>query len=560
MTSVDPTARPWWEPGVIYQVYPRSFQDSNDDGIGDLPGITARLEHLEWLGIDAVWISPIFPSPMADFGYDVADYVDIDPIFGSLADFDRLVEAAHVRGIRLLLDFVPNHSSDAHAWFVESRSSRANPKRDWYLWADPAPGGGPPNNWLSVFGGSAWEWDEPTGQFYYHAFLKEQPDLNWRNPGVRAEMYDVLRFWLDRGVDGFRVDVMWHLVKDDRLRDNPMNPDFDPEVFPRSFGRLLPIYTTDLPETMDIVREMRAVLDEYGDRVLIGEIYLPNERLVAYYGSGPDEPGAHLPFNFRLILTPWRAGAIGAVISEYEAALPSHGWPNWVLGNHDQARIASRVGGAQARVAAMLLLTLRGTPTLYYGEELGMRDVSIPRELEQDPARFDGPSGGRDPERTPMRWDGSPGAGFTSGEPWLPMGGDLDRINVAVQRDARTSMLTLYRELLALRKAEPALSVGAWSLVAADGDVLAYERRAGERRLVVALNLGHEPLEFRLPAPGRATALLSTRLDRNSEAIEGTLQLWADEGVILAMADTADGEDPFAGETRATGRPGHPPA
>ena len=412
MTSVDPTARPWWEPGVIYQVYPRSFQDSNGDGIGDLAGIATRLEHLEWLGVDAIWISPIFRSPMADFGYDVADYRDIDPVFGTLADFDRLVEAAHARGIRVLLDFVPNHSSDQHPWFLESRSSRANPRRDWYLWADPAPGGGPPNNWLSVFGGPAWEWDEPTGQFYYHAFTKEQPDLNWRNPDVRAEMYDVLRFWLDRGVDGFRVDVMWHLVKDDQLRDNPPDPDWTPDR-PGSSFRLQATYTTDRPETMDIVADMRAVLDEFGDRVLIGEIYLPYERLVAYYGSHPDRPGAHLPFNFRLLLVPWQAGEIMAAITAYEAVLPAHGWPNWVLGNHDQPRLASRVGRAQARVAAMLLLTLRGTPTLYYGDELGMEDVPIPPELEQDPARFDGPNGGRDPERTPMRWDGSPGAGFT---------------------------------------------------------------------------------------------------------------------------------------------------
>ena len=337
MTSVDPTARPWWEPGVIYQVYPRSFQDSNGDGIGDLAGIATRLEHLAWLGVDAIWISPIFRSPMADFGYDVADYRDIDPVFGTLADFDRLVEAAHARGIRVLLDFVPNHSSDLHPWFLESRSSRANPRRDWYLWADPAPGGGPPNNWLSVFGGSAWEWDEPTGQFYYHAFTKEQPDLNWRNPDVRAEMYDVLRFWLDRGVDGFRVDVMWHLVKDDQLRDNPPDPDWTPDR-PGSSFRLQATYTTDRPETMDIVADMRAVLDEFGDRVLIGEIYLPYERLVAYYGSHPDRPGAHLPFNFRLLLVPWQAAR-------------DHGGDHRLRGRAPGARLA-QLGAGQPRPAA----------------------------------------------------------------------------------------------------------------------------------------------------------------------------------------------------------------
>ena len=530
MTSVDPTARPWWEPGVVYQVYPRSFQDSNGDGIGDLAGIAERLEHLEWLGVDAIWISPIFRSPMADFGYDVADYRDIDPVFGTLADFDRLVEAAHARGIRVVLDFVPNHSSDQHSWFLESRSSRADPRRDWYLWADPAPGGGPPSNWLSVFGGPAWEWDEPTGQFYYHAFTKEQPDLNWRNPDVRAEMYDVLRFWLDRGVDGFRVDVMWHLIKDDRLRDNPPDPDWTPDR-PGSSFRLLATYTTDRPETMDIVADMRAVLDEFGDRVLIGEIYLPYERLVAYYGTHPDRPGAHLPFNFRLLLVPWQAEEIMAAITAYEAVLPAHGWPNWVLGNHDQPRLASRVGRAQARVAAMLLLTLRGTPTLYYGDELGMEDVAIPPNLEQDPARFDGPNGGRDPERTPMRWDGSPGAGFTAGTPWLPVGGELERINVAAQRDDPASSLRLYRALLALRRSEAALSIGAWSPLTAEGDLLAYERSHADRRLEVALNLAHRPLAADLPTAGRI--LLSTHLDRDGEAVAGRVELRPDEGVIV---------------------------
>jgi alpha-glucosidase len=537
MTSVDPTLRPWWEPGVIYQVYPRSFQDSNGDGIGDLPGIASRLDHLAWLGVDAVWISPIFRSPMADFGYDIADYRDIDPVFGTLADFDRLVEAAHARGIRVLLDFVPNHSSDLHPWFLEARSSRSNPRRDWYLWADPSPAGGPPNNWLSVFGGPAWEWDEPTGQFYYHAFLKEQPDLNWRNPDVRAEMYDVLRFWLDRGVDGFRVDVMWHLIKDDRLRDNPPDPDWTP-ARPGSSFRLLATFTTDRPETMDIVAEMRAVLDQYGDRVLIGEIYLPYERLVAYYGSHPDRPGAHLPFNFRLLLVPWRADEIMAAITAYEAVLPAHGWPNWVLGNHDQPRLASRVGRAQARVAAMLLLTLRGTPTLYYGDEVGMEDVPIPPDLEQDPARFDGPNGGRDPERTPMRWDGSSGAGFTSGTPWLPVGGDLERVNVAAQRDDPASSLNLHRRLLALRRSEAALSIGAWSPLTADGDLLAYERSHAGRRLVVALNLGHEPLEADVLGGGSGRVLLSTALDRADETVAGRVRLRPDEGLIVE----ADGD------------------
>src|SRR4051812_43621968 len=334
----------WWQRGTIYQVYPRSFMDSNGDGVGDLRGIVSRLDYLRWLGVDAIWISPIYPSPMKDFGYDVADYVDIDPLFGSLADFDHLVSEAHARGLKLILDFVPNHTSDQHAWFRESRRARNSPKRDWYLWHDPGPGGGPPNNWRSCFGGSAWELDEATGQYYYHAFLKEQPDLNWRNPHVVEAMLGVLRFWLDRGVDGFRVDVLWHVIKDEALRDNPPNPDWREGMDP--YQALVPLHTTDRPEVHGIVTRMRRLFDEYEDRVIIGEIYLPVERLMRYYGA--DLAGAHLPFNFQLISAPWAAANLASLIQQYERALPSGAWPNWVLGNHDQHRIATRVGEAQA--------------------------------------------------------------------------------------------------------------------------------------------------------------------------------------------------------------------
>ena len=358
----------WWKRGVIYQIYPRSFQDTNGDGIGDLKGITARLDYLTWLGIDAIWISPIYPSPMADFGYDVSDYCNIDPLFGSLDDFDELVTSAHARGIKVILDFVPNHTSDRHPWFLESRSSRTNPKRDWYIWRDGKADGSPPNNWLSQFGGPAWTFDAATGQYYLHSFLREQPDLNWRNPAVREAMYDVLRFWLERGVDGFRVDVIWLLIKDAALRDNPLNPNYRPTE--PGIHRVLQLYSSDQPEIHDVIAEMRAIVDRYDERVLIGEIYLPIEKLVAYYGK--DLGGAHLPFNFQLIHAAWRAPVIAKLVTDYEGALPAGGWPNWVLGNHDQPRIAARVGEAQARVAAMLLLTLRGTPTMYYGDELGI--------------------------------------------------------------------------------------------------------------------------------------------------------------------------------------------
>ncbi|HEY6816299.1 MAG TPA: alpha-amylase family glycosyl hydrolase, partial [Croceibacterium sp.] len=327
---------PWWERGVVYQVYPRSFQDSDGDGIGDLAGIERRLDYVATLGVDAIWLSPVFPSPMADFGYDVSDYCGIEPMFGTLADFDRLLAAVHARGLRLLLDFVPNHSSDRHPWFVESRAGRDSPKRDWYIWRDAAPGGGPPNNWISDFGGPAWSWDEATGQYYLRAFLPEQPDLNWRNPALKAAMLDVLRFWFDRGVDGFRVDVLWHIVKAEGLPDNPPNPHWRPGINERD--RVIQLHSTDQPEAHAISAEMRAVADSYGDRVLIGEIFLPNDRLARWHGT-PDAPQVHLPFNFALVENDWDAERLGPLIAEYEASLPPWGWPNGVLGSHDAPRI-----------------------------------------------------------------------------------------------------------------------------------------------------------------------------------------------------------------------------
>jgi alpha-glucosidase len=521
----------WWQSGVIYQIYPRSFQDANRDGIGDLPGIIQRLDHVVTLGIDVIWISPIYPSPMADFGYDVADYCHIAPIFGNLADFDRLIAEAHSRGLRVILDFVPNHTSNQHPWFLESRSSRDNPKRDWYIWKDPGQEGALPNNWLSHFGGPAWEWDETTKQYYYHSFLKEQPDLNWRNPAVKQAMYDVLRFWLDRGVDGFRVDVLWMLIKDDQFRDNPVNPGY--VLGESSYKRLLPHYTANRPEVHEIVAEMRGVLDAYPERVLIGEIYLPIEELVTYYGR--DLKGAHLPFNFQPIQAAWNAPSIAKIMEDYEAALPRGAWPTWVLGNHDKARIASRIGEAQARVAAMLLLTLRGTPTIYYGEEIGMKDVPIAPEQVQDLAEKNEPGLGlgRDPERTPMPWDGSLLAGFTSAQPWLPLGPDHASVNVAAMSESRDSILNLYRRLIELRRRNPVLTHGAIEAVGVESKILRYERRQGNDRLAIALNLGREPAQVSLPC-GRV--LLSTHLDRAGERMDTSVSLRADEGIIVQVS------------------------
>jgi alpha-glucosidase len=520
---------PWWRSGILYQIYPRSFQDSDGDGVGDLRGIIARLPYLRELGVDALWLSPIFPSPMEDFGYDISDYTGIDPLFGTLDDFDALVAAARDLGLKIILDLVPNHTSDRHPWFVESRSSKDSPKRDWYIWRDGRGEGGPPNNWLSEFGGSSWELDADTGQFYYHAFLRTQPDLNWRNPDVRRAIHDVMRFWLRRGVDGFRVDVMWHLIKDELLRDNPPNPDF---AFGRQpYERLIPLYSTDGPEVHAVVAEMRQVIDEFDNRVLIGEIYLPLEKLVAYYGR--DLAGAHLPFNFALISTPWTAQAIAKLIDGYEKALPPGAWPNWVLGNHDRQRIASRVGLDQARVAAMLLLTLRGTPTLYYGDEIGMPQVDIPSDRVRDPweKNLPGIGVGRDGCRTPMQWDSTPHGGFSVTEPWLPLDENFARDNVAAERQNPTSMLSLYRALIDLRKARPELAIGTYKLVSVTGALLVFEREHQGQRLLVALNLGAASVATAIHLRGRV--LLSTFMDRQAETVDGRLELREAEGIIL---------------------------
>ena len=476
----------WWRHGVIYHVYPRSFADADGDGIGDLRGIASRLDHLRWLGIDALWLSPIYRSPMKDFGYDISDHTAIEPQFGTLEDFDALVAAAHERDLRLLLDFVPNHTSEEHPWF------REHP--DWYHWADE-----PRNNWIAVFGGPAWTLDPERGRFYYHAYLREQPDLNWRNPELREAMLGVLRFWLDRGVDGFRVDALRQVHKDPEWRDNPPNPGYRPGQ--QEYDSLLPIRSAD-HDDLAPARAMAETIAERGG-VMVGELYLPFERLVRYYAAG-----VHMPSNMHLISTPWEPRALASLIEEYEAALPDGAWPNWVLGNHDRSRVASRVGSAQARVAAMLLFTLRGTPTLFYGDELGMTDVEIPPERVQDPWE----EAGRDPARTPMPWDAD--GGFTAGEPWLPMGDPA--INVAAQRDDPRSMLMLHRELIALRREfvdEP------YETLAVDDATLVYRRGP----FVVALNLSGEPAER---PPGRVR--LSTELDGGADVLR------PHEGVVVS--------------------------
>jgi len=519
----------WWQSAVIYQIYPRSFQDSNNDGVGDIRGIIRRLPYLIELGVDAIWLSPIFTSPMADFGYDIADYTDVDPLFGSLADLDSLIDAAHRHHLKLILDFVPNHTSVQHPWFIESKKSRRNPKRDWFIWRDPAADRGPPNNWLSEFGGSAWEFDPTTDQYYYHTFLPSQPDLNWRNPLVRSAMHDVMRFWLRRGIDGFRVDAVWYLIKDDQFRSNPPNPAYGPGGLPRD--ALIPLYTADLPEVHEAIRGMRRVLDEFPDRVLLGEIYLPIERLVAYYGRSLD--GVHFPYNFALLTANWSAREIAKLIEEYETALPPGGWPNWVLGNHDRPRLVSRIGSAQARVAAILLLTLRGTPTLYYGDEIGMAQAAIPAGAVRDPFEKNVPGIGigRDGCRTPMQWDSSDFAGFSSAEPWLPLADNFRDDNVATSREDLHSLYWLYRRLIDLRRSQIALTEGSYRPLTADGELLLYIREVQNERLLVALNMGSQPLSVTFALSG--SVLLSSFADREAEKITNEIDLRANEGLVV---------------------------
>src|SRR3954470_5144817 len=529
MTDDASATAPWWRHATIYHVYPRSFQDSDGDGVGDLEGIRRRLAYLAWLGVDAVWLSPIYRSPMADFGYDVADHSDVDPQFGTLEDFDRLATEARSVGLKLILDYVPNHTSDEHPWFQDARAGGRH--RDWYLWRDGS-SESPPNNWLSNFGGPAWTWDDRAEAWYYHAYLPQQPDLNWRNPEVRAAMGEVMRFWLERGVDGFRIDALRQAMKADQWRDTPPNPDWREGDDP--YRALLPEFSADRPEVAEVVRDLRDAVEKAREadgreRVLIGELYLPIERLMAYYGYGVD-----LPANFHLLQTAWRAAELGGLVDAYEAALPDGAWPNWVLSNHDRQRVATRVGPAQARAAAVLLLTLRGTPTLYYGDELGIADVAVPPEREQDPWGLRVPGHSRDGARTPMQWDDGPNAGFcdADAEPWLPLSDDAASRNVATQREDPDSMLALHRDLLSLRRAEPALHAGDHRTVAADGDVLAYERALGDRRFLVALNFGKGPAEARLGGASGTVAFGSER-GRAGRRIVGAAVLGAGEAIVV---------------------------
>ena len=536
----------WWQDAVIYQIYPRSFQDGNGDGIGDLHGVLAQLEYLTWLGVDAIWLSPFYPSPMVDFGYDVSDYTSVDAIFGNIATFDELIQQAHRQGIKVIIDFVPNHTSDKHPWFLESRSSRSAAKRHWYMWADAKPGGTVPNNWVSHFGGSAWEWDAATGQYYLHSFDRRQPDLNWRNPEVQAAMLDVLRFWLEHAVDGFRIDAAHMIMKDPQLRDNPANPGGARYMLKTmgDYDTQLHVYDNGHSDVHGIYREVRRLLDSYGSehsRIAIGEMHIPDRKVWAsYYGANLDE--MHIPFNFGLVSTEWKAKAVRQSMDGLETSLPSGAWPNNVLGNHDEPRIANRVGPAQARIAMLLLLTLRGTPTLYYGDEIGMHDGDIPAEQIHDPIEKNMPGLGlgRDPERTPMQWDSGPNAGFCppGTEPWLPIPADYKQINVAAEREDPHSLLTLTRRLIELRRSKLALTTGSYNAVeGTPDDCFVYLRQSSSQRYLIALNFSDNEQTVELPEMGNGGIVLSTYLDREGPVDLALLRLRGDEGCVIELAN-----------------------
>jgi alpha-glucosidase len=481
---------PWWKSAVFYQIYPRSFCDTTGTGVGDLNGVIAHLDHLSWLGVDAIWLSPIFTSPMVDHGYDVSDYCDIDPMFGDLDTIDRLIAQCHERDIRVILDWVPNHSSDQHPWFLESRSSRESAKRDWYIWRDGTPET-VPNNWQAEFPkGPAWAWDEPTQAWYLHMFAPGQPDLNWANPDVRAAMHETLRFWLDRGVDGFRMDVVHAIGKPDGLPDREDGP-----------GR--PLTEFDNAVTHEYLRDIRSLLDEYdGDRMAVGEVYiLDTYRVATYYG---DNDELHLSFNFVPLWTDWNAKAWRKQIEISGKAFdPINAWSAWVLSNHDVPRHRTRYGGDErkARAAAVLLLCLRGTPFLYAGEEFGLLDADVPPELTQDPA------GVRDGCRAPIPWDATATHGWKLSDNWLPFPPGSDIRNAETQRSDPESMANLYHAITAARRASPALRLGSLQLLQSPSDAVAFERKYGEDRRIVIINMGDAEADISEIADGWETQL-----------------------------------------------------
>jgi len=526
----------WWQEGVIYQIYPRSLMDSNGDGIGDIAGIMEKVDYLQDLGVDAIWLSPLYPSPDVDFGYDVSHYTDIDPKFGSLEEFDRLVKTAEKSGVHIIMDLVLNHSSDQHAWFMQSRVSRNNPYKDWYIWQDAKPDGKPPNNWLSVFGGSGWEWNDDRQQFYYHMFTKEQPDLNWRNPQVRRNIMDVLKFWLDRGVKGFRLDVFNVYFKDKLLRDNPQQ-----SFGLRPFDRQQHIYDCNRSELMDLLAEMRSILDSYQDAYMVGETFLSTPHKAASYCG--DEM-LHQAFNFTFLECGWQAQRFSRAVENWESMLGASNWPNYVLNNHDVIRSATRYGigedDERLKLAAVMLLTLRGTPFMYYGEEIGMRNIRLTRSQVMDPVgkKYWPFHKGRDGYRSPMQWDASLNSGFSTGKPWLPLHKNYHSRNVAEQSQNASSLLSCYRDLLSLRRQHAVLRQGSITIMdGMPGGVFAYERRLTNQTIIVLLNFMKVRRQIPLSRNGKNWQLIFSTKGVNTDISTESVWLAADEGLVLQEID-----------------------
>jgi glycosidase len=532
----------WWKTTVIYQCYPRSFKDTTGDGSGDLEGVLEKLGYLHDLGINAVWLNPIFKSPQKDNGYDVSNYTDVDPLYGSMDDLRKLLEDVHSKGMHLILDFVPNHTSDEHPWFKESRSSSTNPKRDWYVWANAGADGGPPNNWYSLFGGPAWSWDNITNQYYLHQFSSFQPDLNYHNPDVKKAMEDVIKFWFDFGVDGFRIDAVIYLLEDSRLRSEPPNPKFNESVDctghsnnSECYKSLLHIHTQDQPGIHEIIKSWRVIADSYTDRFFVGETYDPVEVVMTYYGKNSDE--FHFPFNFLLLSNDnWTGDGVNAAVSKWMDAMPEGAWPNWVLGNHDNPRIANKVGNYLARAMNVLLLTLPGTPTTYYGEEIFMTNVDVPPDERQD--KYED----RDKERTPMQWTNETFAGFTNGsKPWLPVSKNYSTYNVRSESAINSSMLSLYKRLVTLITTNDAFRYAEYSPLMSDEDIFAYHRfhNSSKDEFIVVVNFSETNTTADLTAVEESflePKLELSSVDTDSDGISLNLQdipLAGGEAVVI---------------------------
>ncbi|MFX0204567.1 MAG: alpha-amylase family glycosyl hydrolase [Candidatus Hodarchaeota archaeon] len=542
----------WWQRAVFYQIYPRSFADSINNGIGDLQGIINRLEYLQELGIDAIWFSPFFSSPQKDFGYDISDYRAIDPEYGEMKDFEELLEKAHSLEIRIILDMVLNHTSNEHPWFLESRSSRKNPKRDWYIWRE---GRGinqtkPPNNWKAIIGGSAWEWDEHTQEFYLHQFLPCQPDLNWYNDAVQNEMFETLQFWLDKGVDGFRLDMIQTLFEDKEFRNNPKSCRILPSSNSTAYLFQTPKYTRFLPETFDVCKRIRILIDSYSpDRMVVGEASQKGGPRIFRPLYGENNDGLHLVFNFKFSHQPFSAKRFFNVIQESETILPYPYWPCYVFSNHDKPRMITRFGNDEkkARLLTLLLLTLRGTPFIYYGEEIGMHQGNIPKIALRDPIAnlkvLGIPVGkffGRDGCRTPMQWDSSIGnAGFSPNPkitPWLPISTNSDRINVEIQKNDEKSMLSYFKRALEIRKTENALSKGTLhNLMIPRKGCLTFERKDNQEGILVILNFNKRQVQVQNPYPF-SKVIFSTYMLKISENTTNSLSIQAYEGVLLKFS------------------------